>query len=131
MLVKINKATKPLLLISFLITIGITGCNKNDVVTNPNNNTGGGTPSTSEVLIQNMAFAPSSLTVAVGTTVKWTNKDSMAHTVTSGTSSTPNGIFNSGSINNNGTFSYTFNTQGTFPYFCNIHHSMVASIIVQ
>ncbi len=79
-----------------------------------------------EVSIQGMAFNPPTLTVAKNTTVKWTNNDGMAHTVTSDT-----GVFNSGTINPGGTFSFQFTTTGTFPYHCSFHPDMTATIIVQ
>jgi plastocyanin len=79
-----------------------------------------------EVLIQGMAFNPLTITVALGTSITWINKDAVAHTVTSNT-----GIFDSGSINTNGTFSYTFSTVGSFPYHCTVHPYMTATVIVQ
>lgn len=78
------------------------------------------------VAIQSNSFNPASLTIKVGETVTWTNKDSYAHTVTS-----DNGAFDSGSINNGATFSFTFKTAGTYSYHCSIHTSMTAKIIVQ
>ena len=83
-------------------------------------------PPANEVFIQGMAFSPATLTVAVGTTVKWTNKDGVAHTVTSDT-----GLFDSQNVNANGVFSYMFMTAGTFNYHCTIHPTMVAKIIVK
>ena len=82
-------------------------------------------PPANEVFIQGMAFSPATLTVAVGTTVKWTNKDGIAHTVTSDT-----GLFDSKNVNANGVFSYMFMTAGTFNYHCTIHPSMIAKVIV-
>ena len=79
-----------------------------------------------KVTISNLAFSPLSLTVAVGTTVTWTNKDSVAHTVTS-----DSGVFNSGNLANGATFSNTFNTAGTFAYHCSIDTNMTGTIIVQ
>lgn len=70
-------------------------------------------------------FKPKSVTIAVGTTVKWTNNTTVAHTVTSDT-----GIFNSGIINPGGTFKFTFTKKGTFGYHCMIHPFMIATIIV-
>ncbi len=84
-----------------------------------------GTPGTNEVWIQGMAFNPSAITVTAGTTITWTNKDGFAHTVTSNT-----GLFDSGTINSNGTYSHLFATAGTFPYHCTIHPSMTASVVV-
>src|ERR1035437_4918138 len=80
-------------------------------------------PPANQVFIQGMAFSPATLTVTVGTTVKWTNKDAVAHTVTSDT-----GVFDSGNVANAGTFSFMFMTEGTYSYVCTIHPSMVAKI---
>jgi plastocyanin len=84
-----------------------------------------GTPGTNEVFIQGMAFDPGTITVAANTTITWTNKDGVAHTVTSNT-----GLFDSGTINPNATYSHLFATAGTYPYHCTIHPSMTASVVV-
>jgi len=83
-------------------------------------------PSLNEVFIKDMAFTPVSLTVTTGTTIKWTNKDGVAHTVTSDVA----GQFDSGSMSTNAVYSHTFNTVGTFSYYCVPHPSMKAKIIV-
>jgi plastocyanin len=82
-------------------------------------------PGTNEVFIQDMAFNPSTITVAAGTTIKWTNKDIVAHTVTSDA-----GLFESGSIATGGVFSFTFPAVGTFTYHCTPHPTMNASVVV-
>ena len=78
------------------------------------------------VTIQNFAFGPNSLSVAVGSTVTWTNADSAAHTATA-----DDGSFDSKSIAAGGTFSQTFDTAGTFAYHCSIHPNMQATIEVK
>jgi len=83
------------------------------------------------ITIQGNAFQPASLTVVKGTTVTWTNKDSYAHTVTSGISPNPNGTFNSNNVSANQTFSFKFDNAGSFDYFCMIHTQMKAKIIVE
>lgn len=83
-------------------------------------------PGTNEVFMQNTAFTPSSITVAVNTTIKWTNKDGMAHTVTS-----TSGLFDSGNIGSGGTYSRQFTATGTYAYKCTIHSSMSGTVIVQ
>ena len=80
----------------------------------------------SAVTIASFAFAPASLTVKVGTTVTWTNKDSTTHTVTS-----DNNVFSSSDLASNASYSFTFNTAGTFSYHCAIHTSMKGTITVQ
>jgi plastocyanin len=79
-----------------------------------------------EVTIQGDAFSPPSVNVPAGTTVHWTNHDSVTHTVTSDT-----GLFDGKNIGQNGTFSYTFNTKGTYSYHCSIHTFMKGTIIVE
>jgi plastocyanin len=83
-------------------------------------------PGANEVWIQGMAFDPATITVTTGTTIVWTNKDAIGHTVTS-----DSGLFDSGTVNTNGTFSYMFATAGTFTYHCKIHAMMTATVIVK
>lgn len=78
------------------------------------------------VTIQNFAFGPQSLSVAVGTTVTWTNADSTSHTATA-----DDGSFDSKSIAAGATFSQTFDTAGTFAYHCSIHPNMTGTIEVK
>jgi plastocyanin len=84
------------------------------------------TSSNSTVSLANFAFSPATLNVTVGTTVTWTNNDSTTHTVTSDT-----GVFDSGNLAPNSTFSYKFNNAGTFAYHCSIHTSMTGKVIVK
>jgi plastocyanin len=69
-------------------------------------------------MVQNFSFIPQDLTVAAGTTVKWTNMDTVAHTVTWDDKSVDSGLFEQGQ-----TFEYTFTTPGTYGYFCIPHGS--------
>jgi plastocyanin len=73
------------------------------------------------------AYNPNPITVTSGTTVMWTNTDTAApHTVTSDSP-----LFDSGNMPTGATFSFTFQTKGTFPYHCTFHRGMVASVVVQ
>lgn len=68
--------------------------------------------------------------IKAGTTVTWTNVSGAPHTVTSG-QGTKDGKFDSGNINNGGSSAtLTFNTPGTYYYFCSYHPAMVAEITV-
>jgi plastocyanin len=71
-----------------------------------------------------MAFNPSSITIAAGTTITWTNKDPMDHTVTN------NNNFDSGTIGSGKTWSFTFSNTGTYTYLCSLHSTMTAKVIV-
>src|SRR5579864_791282 len=81
---------------------------------------------TSEVKIDNFSFAPQALTVAVGTTVTWTNRDDIPHTVVS-----TDGVFKSKVRDTDEKFSYTFSKAGTYSYFCSIHPKMTGKVVVQ
>jgi len=121
-----------LVLVAALMVSFSDGCKKNDTVTNstPGGSTGNTTPNS--VAMQGTAFVPASITITAGSTVTWTNKDPFAHTVTSGTPGAPDGKFDSGSIASNGTFSFKFDTKGTYSYYCKIHPEvMVGTVVVQ
>lgn len=81
-----------------------------------------------EVKIDNFSFGPSTLTVAVGTTVTWTNRDDIPHTVVS--ADDPK-VFKSKVLDTDEKFSFTFTKVGSYPYFCSIHPKMTAKVIVQ
>jgi plastocyanin len=128
---KMNIYFNIFLFMAVIIAAGTIGCNKNSS-TSPYNyggNSPNGSPGTNEVWMQNMAYVPSTKTITAGTTITWTNKDNVTHTVTSGTPGNPDGIFDSGNLNPGQTFSFTFNTKGTFNYYCRIHLSRMTGII--
>lgn len=76
-------------------------------------------------------YVPSKLTIPRGGSVTWQNQDSGFHTVTSGKYENPDGLFDSGHIDPDNSFSYTFNTSGTFDFFCTLHPWMYGVITVQ
>ncbi|WP_316506564.1 PEFG-CTERM sorting domain-containing protein [Nitrosopumilus sp.] len=76
-------------------------------------------------------YTPSSVNVGVGETVTWSNDDTAAHTVTSGTASGgPDGVFDSSLFAAGTTFSHTFEEEGAFDYFCMVHPWMVGAVTV-
>ncbi len=89
---------------------------------------GGSTQASVHVYIQNYNYIPNDVRIAPGTTVTWTNNDSMDHTVTS-QSSAP-APFDSGVISQGHSFSFTFTTPGTYPYYCKIHPFMHGNVTV-
>jgi len=86
---------------------------------------------TVDVQVADFQFTPSTVTVQTGDTVRWTWGNS-GHSVTSGSGCASNGLFDSGVRNTGFVFTFTFNTPGTFPYFCIPHCSigMVGSVTV-
>ena len=67
-----------------------------------------------------LVFSPSSITINPGDTVRWTWAATF-HSSTSGIPGMPNGIWDSGILNQGATFSHTFNSTGSFPYYCTPH----------
>ena len=106
-----------------ILTIFIYSCSKSD---NNNSSGGGGDSNTNMVTIQSMQFQPGSITVTVGSKTTWTNKDAEAHTVTSDDGSS----FNSGTINSQGTYSFTASQTGVYAYHCALHPEMHGTLVV-
>lgn len=71
-------------------------------------------------------FEPATISLRPGTTVIWKNTDASAHTVTSRT-----GVFDSGVMGPEEEFQFTFESPGTFEYYCKIHPVMVGSVQVR
>lgn len=79
-----------------------------------------------DVDIEGYAFQPVEITISVGSTVTWYNKDADIHTVTA-----VDQTFNSGNMALGDTFSYTFEEPGTFDYYCIPHPYMTGKVIVE
>jgi plastocyanin len=71
-------------------------------------------------------YSPSALSVPLGATVQWRNTGSLAHSVTS-----QDQLFDSRLLDENRTWSYTFETSGTYRYFCVPHPWMKGTIVVR
>ncbi len=89
-----------------------------------------GMPGANEVWIEGSAFNPANKVVTQGTTITWTNKDAATHTVTSGLPTKPSGKFDSGDLGQNATYSFKFDSSGTYSYYCKHHSGMTGSITV-
>jgi plastocyanin len=76
--------------------------------------------------IDNFKFGIVSLEVAAGTTVTWTNRDDVPHTVVS-----LKKVFKSPALDTGEHFSYTFTDTGTFDYYCSVHPRMTGTIVVK
>ena len=79
-----------------------------------------------QVIIDNYAFSPVSLTVKVGTTVTFVNHDEDAHTVDS-----TQGKFKSSTLNKGDKFEFRFTEAGEYPFYCRFHPKMTGKVIVQ
>jgi plastocyanin len=83
-------------------------------------------PTNAEVKIDNFSFGPQTITVPVGATVTWTNRDDIPHTSVS-----TDGVFKSKVMDTDETFSYMFAKAGTYAYYCTIHPKMTGQVVVK
>ena len=107
---------RPLLLIAPLALALLAGCSG-----------GNGThePKVVEVTIEGSRFTPASIAIQQGDTVRWVNKDGVAHTATM-----DSGERDTGSIPPGGRATLNLPTPGTHRYHCKVHPAMVATVIV-
>jgi quinohemoprotein ethanol dehydrogenase len=85
---------------------------------------------TDHVDIVDFAFDPGTIIVPPGTTVTWTNTGAQPHSATSTVSETNPIQFDSGILNPGDSYSFTFDTPGTYDYFCVPHPFMRGKVIV-
>ena len=83
-------------------------------------------PQATTIEIRSFAFAPRAITIAVGTTVIWRNRDPEPHTVRGSDE-----LVRSGALDQDETYSVRFDKPGTYHYGCSIHPQMSGTIIVQ
>ena len=80
-----------------------------------------------DIAIHNYSFTPRTLTVPVGATVTWTNRDFDVHTVVADDSPP---TFKSTGLDTDDSFSFTFKKAGTYSYHCSVHPHMTGEIVV-
>ena len=80
-----------------------------------------------EVRLEDFAFAPANIVIEPGTTVTWTNHDSVVHTVTSDDGNE----LESEQFGKDGTFSHTFDAPGDYSYHCEPHPNMQGLMTVR
>ncbi len=80
------------------------------------------------------SIIPSTITISVGDTVRWTNTGGSAHTSTSGSGGTfpgsKDGIWESPDLGLGAVYSRTFTSVGTFTYFCELHPILMGTAVV-
>ena len=86
----------------------------------------GAAPVAVRVNIFNYKFDPETVTVPVGATVTWTNKDEIPHTVASSDKS----FKGSGGLDTDDSYSYTFTKPGKYSYYCTLHPFMKGKVVV-
>jgi len=80
------------------------------------------------VKIENFTFEPRELQITVGTTVTWQNADDVPHTATS--KDDPQ-TFDSGALDTDDKFSFTFSKPGKYAYYCKVHPHMQGVVTVK
>lgn len=117
-------------LVIVAIAVVLVGCSSGSTTTTVPGGTattgGSSGGATVQVNMEGMAFSPQTVTVKVGDTVTWTNKDAAPHNATADDKSWQTTTLAQGE-----SASVTFTTAGTFPYICTIHPNMTATVIVQ
>ena len=115
---------KLIIVVGFLVMIVlISGCSaEKQVQTAPS----GDSSVKVDVDISGFAFNPATLTVPKGTAVVWVNSDSVKHTIVSDAGTE----INSAALSKGQTYSHTFNTAGTYNYYCSLHPAMIGKIII-
>lgn len=137
------------LIIIFLLVVGSAvwlslnkPSNTADTNNQPSTNTGAQTENTGsatdmtnktavDIVMRDMSFSPSYIKVKKGATVTWTNNDTVGHNVVASTPSSSGGLPTSHPLIGKGeAFSHTFNTVGTFAYYCTPHPFMKGTVEV-
>lgn len=77
------------------------------------------------VMIDNFTFEPAQLTIKLGTTVTWKNRDDIPHTIVSA------GKFRSKPLDTDDSYSFTFTSAGEYKYFCSLHPHMTGIVTVE
>jgi plastocyanin len=80
-----------------------------------------------EVEISGLAFSPNTVTIPAGGSVTWTNNDPEPHTATG----QDRDVLQSGTLQQGESFTQTFDTAGTYEYFCEFHAGMNGTVIVE
>lgn len=76
-------------------------------------------------------YTPAKIVIKQHDSVTWVNEDAAFHSVTSGYYNEPSGLFDSGHLDPNGSFTFIFKNDGTYDYFCTLHPWMKGQVIVE
>jgi plastocyanin len=105
-----------------------TACGGSSAATSSTAGSPAAAASTATVVIKNIAYSPTAVTISAGGSVTWRFEDAPTpHTVTSNANlfgSAPNGM-------TSGTFQNTFAKAGTYSYYCDFHPQMKGTVTVR
>ena len=114
-------------IITIYLAQGLSGAAAATPVAAANQGTQATSADVVQVKIANLAYSPETVTIKAGQSVTWTNDDTVPHTVTA----KDRNVLQSGTMNAGDTFTQTFNTPGTYEYFCEFHANMKGVVIVK
>jgi plastocyanin len=124
-----------------LLTAGLTACSSGSA-DEASSSPSSGKPDGPVIKLSQLMFTPATTEIKVGTTLTWTNDESISHTVTSGEATgidantslrsgeKPDGMYNERLPKKGDSFSFTYDKAGTYPYYCDIHKGMNGEIVV-
>src|SRR3954452_14447024 len=124
-----NRSARPLIVSLSTLCLTAAGCGGSSKTSAPSatHTAPSATPNgVVEVQMKNIKFVPHVVVVRLGQTVRWTNNDSVAHTVASSTLRLASEAITQGK-----TFTYRPKRAGTFAYFCTIHANQNGTLIVR
>ena len=124
--------TRRILALLTLLVLVMAACGGDDdaATTAAGSGTGDGGGDEVQGSLAGFAFDPTTVTVAAGGTVTWTNADNTAHTVTAGAPGEPTDEFETLALDPEASGSLTFPDAGSFDFFCEIHPAMVVTVDV-
>ncbi len=125
--------TRRILALLTLLVLVVAACGGDDddtATTAAGSDTGAGGGEEVQASLAGFAFDPTTVSVAAGGTVTWTNTDNTAHTVTAGAPGEPTDEFETLSLDPEASGSLTFPDAGSFDFFCEIHSSMTVTVDV-
>ncbi len=125
---------RSLLIGTALVALTVVGCGGGGATKEPTSTqapakaSSGAAPKTASEQIKDFEFAPTSITVAAGGKVTWTNRDTANHTVTFSASGAPKSI---GNLRQDQKASVSFDKAGTYKYVCQYHPNMHGTVVVR
>jgi plastocyanin len=109
------------------VTVNLTSSGANAATPEAGDAGAADTAEAVQVIIKDFAYNPDPVTISVGQSVTWTNEDSAPHTATA----QDRDVLQSGTLNQGDSYTQTFDTPGTYEYFCEFHSNMKGVIIVE